>query len=260
MAISADKSSALHSVRFRVPDLDCAEELRLIERGLRELPGIVALEPNYLVRGLRVEFDPARLDESAVARRLREIGFPGEIVAAPVLAVTTPPARRPVLRPGTLLAAVLLALATVGWLWVGDEPLVIGLAIAATLAAGVDVARAAWRAIRLRAIDMNVLMTVAAVGAIATGHHFEAATAMLLFGVSLWLEDFSYARARSAVAALVECAPRVAHRLEGSQIVDVDPLTVSPGDLLLVRPGERIAADGRIERGNSSVNQAAITG
>jgi Cd2+/Zn2+-exporting ATPase len=260
VAVSASKSSALQSVRFRVPDLDCAEELRLIERGLRELPGIVALEPNYLQRGLRVEFDPARLNEAAVSRRLSEIGFPAEVVATPALTVTTAPARRPVLRPGTLVAAVLLVLATAGWLWVGDEPWVVALAIAATLAAGVDVARAAWRAIRLRAIDMNVLMTVAAVGAIATGHHFEAATAMLLFGVSLWLEDFSFARARSAVAALVECAPRVAHRLEGSQIVDVDPLTVSAGDLLLVRPGERIAADGRIERGSSSVNQAAITG
>lgn len=243
-----------------MPDLDCAEELRLIERGLRELDGIAAIEPNYLERGLRIDYDPVQLDEDSLRRRLSEIGFHAEVLPNATLAVVAAPAPRPALRRETWVAAVLLLLAAAGWLWSGERLAVIVLAAAATLAAGVNVGRAAWRAVRLRAIDMNVLMTVAAVGAIATGHYFEAATAMLLFSLSLWLEEFSYARARNAVAALVECAPRIAHRLAGNQVVDIDPLLVSAGDLLLVRPGERIAADGRVERGRSSVNQAAITG
>ncbi|HEV3342752.1 MAG TPA: cation-translocating P-type ATPase, partial [Pirellulales bacterium] len=134
------------------------------------------------------------------------------------------------------------------------------LAVAATLTAGLNVARAGWRAVRLRALDMNALMTLAAGGALATGDYFEAATAMVLFGVSLWLESYSLTSARRAVRSLVELVPPRAHRYEGDVTNDVDAAELKPGDRLLVKPGERVPVDSEVEQGTSSVNQAPITG
>ncbi len=88
---------------------------------------------------------------------------------------------------------------------------------------------------------MNVLMTLAATGAIVIGDYFEGATAMFLFAVSLWLERLSLTRAENAVRSLIELAPNVAHRLlkrgtATESVVDVDPAELTVGEHVLVRP------------------------
>ncbi|HJT36755.1 MAG TPA: cation-translocating P-type ATPase, partial [Pirellulales bacterium] len=120
--------------------------------------------------------------------------------------------------------------------------------------------RAALRAVRLRMLDMNALMTLAATGAICTRDYLEAATAMVLFGVSLWLESYSLHRARRAVRSLVELSPTLAHRFEADVVRDVAAADVQPGDRLLVKPGERVPADGQIAEGRSWLNEAPLTG
>ena len=117
--------------------------------------------------------------------------------------------------------------------------LTICLTIASTIVSGLQVARAAWRAVRLRALDMNVLMVLAATGAIAIADYFEAATAMLLFAVSLWLERISLERVQCATSSLLALAPNVAHRMKNrgsatEQIVDVDAADLAVGDQVLV--------------------------
>jgi Cd2+/Zn2+-exporting ATPase len=134
------------------------------------------------------------------------------------------------------------------------------LAIVATLVAGVPVARAGWRAVRLRVLDMNALMTIAAAGGMATGESLEAATAVCLFGVSLWLERYSLGRTRHAVGTLAALAPQVAHCQVGETLVNKHPDELVVGDVVLVRPGERIPIDGQVVNGASSVNEAPITG
>jgi len=119
----------------------------------------------------------------------------------------------------------------------------------------------AWRAaVRLRP-DINLLMTVAVIGAAAIGEWFEAATVAFLFSVSLLLESWSVGRARRAIAALMELAPPAARvrDAEGAE-TEVPPTEVAIGTLFIVRPGEKIPLDGRVARGESDVNQAPITG
>ena len=130
-----------------------------------------------------------------------------------------------------------------------------------TLAGAWYVLPKAWFAARRLRPDMNLLMTVAVLGAMLIGEWFEASTVAFLFALSLALESWSVGRARRAVAALMDLTPPTARLLRGDgSEEEVAPDRVPVGSPFLVRPGERIPLDGRVVRGVSEVNQAPITG
>ena len=119
----------------------------------------------------------------------------------------------------------------------------------------------AWRATVAFRPDMNLLMTIAVIGAAAIGEWFEAATVAALFSLSLLLESWSVGRARRAIAALMDLAPPTARRRDADgKEVDVPPESIAVGEVFIVRPDEKIALDGRVTGCASSVNQAPITG
>lgn len=111
-----------------------------------------------------------------------------------------------------------------------------------------------------RTFNINLLMSIAAVGAIIMGDFLEGATVIFLFAVGEALEGYTTDRARNSIRSLVALKPAQATRLQGSheQIVPVEALQV--GDLIVVKPGEAIPMDGLVREGSSSVNQAQITG
>ncbi|MCC9642932.1 MAG: heavy metal translocating P-type ATPase [Rhodopirellula sp. JB055] len=119
----------------------------------------------------------------------------------------------------------------------------------------------AWRALVTLRPDMNLLMSVAVIGAIAIGEWFEGAAVAFLFSLSLLLESWSIGRARRAIASLMDLTPPVAHlRHESGEVRDVVPAEVPVGSTLIIRPGEKIPLDGEVTVGISDVNQAPITG
>lgn len=122
------------------------------------------------------------------------------------------------------------------------------------------VAPKGWFALRQLRPDMNLLMTIAVIGAAIIGEWFEAATVAFLFALSLALEAWSVGRARRAVEALMTLTPTVVRVLEGTQVVERAPADVPVGTLFGVRPGDKVPLDGRVVRGASDVNQAPITG
>ena len=119
----------------------------------------------------------------------------------------------------------------------------------------------AWSAAKRLQPDMHLLMTIAVAGAIGIGEWFEAATVAFLFALSLALENWSVARARRAISALLSLAPPNARlrRADGTE-VEVPASEVPVGSHFVVKPGERLPLDGRVVAGASSVNQAPITG
>jgi Cd2+/Zn2+-exporting ATPase len=119
----------------------------------------------------------------------------------------------------------------------------------------------AWFSLRRLRPDMNLLMTIAVVGAVGIGEWFEGATVAFLFSLSLALEAWSIGRARRAVAALMNLAPAIARvkRPDGGE-EEVPAEGVEIGTRLIVKPGERIPLDGQVAAGASEVNQAPITG
>jgi Cd2+/Zn2+-exporting ATPase len=121
-------------------------------------------------------------------------------------------------------------------------------------------AQRAARSLRSKVLDINVLMLVAVVGAGALGDWLESATVLWLFGVAQWLESQSMHRARRAIRSLLTLAPTEALVRRDGTDRTVDVTTVEPGEIVVVRPGERIPLDGAVVLGASEVNQAPITG
>ncbi|MDK2887399.1 MAG: Zn2+/Cd2+-exporting ATPase [Thermoanaerobacter sp.] len=135
-----------------------------------------------------------------------------------------------------------------------------GLMVLATLLAGYRVAASAWQALRFRVVGINALVTLAALGATIIGEYWEAAVVTFLFSLGNYLEARTMDKTRAALRKLMELAPRVARvRREGTE-VEVPAEEVEPGELVLIRAGDKIPVDGRVVRGRAAVNQAAITG
>lgn len=109
-------------------------------------------------------------------------------------------------------------------------------------------------------LDIDFLMVVAAIGAASVGAWAEGAFLLFLFALANALEEYALDRARSAIRALAELAPSRARVMRHGQEVEVPVEQVAIGDLVVVRPAERITADGIIREGHSAVNQAPITG
>ncbi|WP_406099801.1 heavy metal translocating P-type ATPase [Streptomyces sp. NBC_01013] len=132
---------------------------------------------------------------------------------------------------------------------------------AAYVTGGWEPARAGLTALRKKTLDVDLLMIVAAIGAASIGQVMDGALLIVIFATSGALEALATARTQDAVRGLLDLAPSVATRLadDGSESrVPTEDLVV--GDTLLVRPGERVGADGRVLAGASEVDQATITG
>ncbi len=133
--------------------------------------------------------------------------------------------------------------------------------IAAYLIAGYDVLLTALRNIRRGEVfDENFLMSVASIGAMAVGESAEGVMVMLLYQLGEYLQDKAVDKSRDNIAALMDVRPDYANLLRGGEPVRVSPEEVHVGDLILVRPGEKIPLDGVIVEGDSTVDTAALTG
>ena len=121
-------------------------------------------------------------------------------------------------------------------------------------------AKHAWKSLKARRLDINTLMVIAVAGAIALGDWWEAATVIWLFDVAEWLEGWTVRRARFAVRSAMAIIPeRALVRRDGTEL-DVAARDVVVGDVVIVRPGERVPVDGRLTVGATAVDQSPITG
>ena len=148
-----------------------------------------------------------------------------------------------------------------GWMDMGPSWLQTAAFAVATLAGGLLVFPAAWKALLARRLDMNVLMTVAVAGAWIIGEYGEAAAVVFLFSLSELLESWAATRARRAVQALLELSPPTAIVIgaDGTER-EIAVAEVTIGMEIRVRSGSRVPLDGEVISGNSSVDQAPITG
>jgi len=131
---------------------------------------------------------------------------------------------------------------------------------ASILVGGHRIVRRAIGSLRNRALDMNVLICVAVAGALAIGRWEEGAAVIVLFAVSLMLESYSSMRTRVALSSLMSLAPETASVLRNGRELVTAAADIHPGEIIVIRPGERVPLDGIVLDGRSTVDQAPITG
>jgi Cd2+/Zn2+-exporting ATPase len=285
---------------FRITGMDCADCAQAIERGVSKLEGVAACTVNFGAALLKVEGDVSHEAVVKRVRELGydvEVDSRDALsISIPTSQFSILNSQFSILdflgfllsRRDTTLAVIGALLILPGLLFhellpfLGVESALFDVtSVGALLVAGYPIARSAWRALIVhRQININTLMMIAAIGAVVIGAYTEAGLVMVLFAIGEALEGYTTERARRSIRSLMAVAPNEATLLttddagratqDGSppghhsapvwqeRRVSVSDLRI--GDLILVKPGERIPMDGRVVNGASSVNQAPITG
>ncbi|MGE3511222.1 MAG: heavy metal translocating P-type ATPase [Vicinamibacterales bacterium] len=250
---------------FVVEGMDCREEVALIERRFRNLPGLEAFDADVMARRLHVKYDAARLSTAAIAAAVADAGMRAWLDhEEPVVTADSRESGlrtfRLVVSGAALGAGLTIALAPEATTAV-PRPTLSAVLYAIALALGLPAPlRKARQAIKVGVLDINVLMIVAAAGAVALGEWAEAAAVVFLFAVAQALEVRTLERARHAVRALMELVPSqvLVRRGEEEQLTPIDDVTI--GDVMVLRPGDKVPLDGLVVSGASAVNQAPVTG
>ena len=255
--------------RFYIGKMDCATEEQIIENRLRRIKEIEGLDFDLMNRVLTVKH---RLDdERALMDALNSVGMQPELLKPEVAGVDVHQTGRaergpavPIRERWLMAFSGVFALAAEGYAYAtGEERAwpVVAMAVASMALGGRETLRKGIVSIKTLTLNINFLMTIAIIGAAAIGEWPEAAMVVFLFGVAEMIEAFSLERARNAIRSLMELSPELAWvRDDGGGWKEVQAAQVKVGQVVRVRPGERIPLDGILTAGASNVNQAPITG
>lgn len=252
-----------------VGGLRCDQCALRLERGLAVMPGVIHASVNPAAGRLGVEYESAGVTSAQIERRISDLGYR---VAKEEKQETF--WERHGLAVTTLFSAVFLIAGFVAH-WLGAPRTVeIGLYALSYLAGGWFAIPQGLRALRSLSLDVDFLMVAAALGAAVIDHWEEGAILLFLFSLGTALEHYALDRTRNAIRALMDLSPAEAtvirtrpgqatdtaqpSSVRYEEIIPVEQLVI--GDLILVRPGEKIPADGQIVSGQSAIDQAAITG
>lgn len=159
-----------------------------------------------------------------------------------------------------VIAAILLAIGLYFEFLTKQHLLAQILFLVVVIVSGYSIIKKSFISVLKKRLDMNFLMSIAAVGAFLIGHGEEGAAVILLFFIAEFLEDYAAERARKSVASLLKLTPETATVKRNGKEIIVHVHEVNVGDVLIVKPGDRIPLDGIVIKGISSVNQAPITG
>ena len=269
---AADPSALLESGWLHVPAMDCIAEESEIRKALDRVPGIRALTFRLGERRLHIDASPAIVSEAVVA--LRQIGFetrPGserpDTAAGESHEHTHQPSGASLrLAVARLSGALALALSAelVSFLaapTTAMKGLGLALAGAAIALAGFDVYKKGIAALLAGRLNINALMSVAVTGAVFIGQWAEAAMVMALYAMAELIEARAVERARHAIAGLMAMAPETATVRQDGGEWRVQPVGEVPlRAIVRIGPGERVPLDGVVVAGNSSINQAPVTG
>jgi Cd2+/Zn2+-exporting ATPase len=263
----AHASAADADLRLDVPGMDCPSCAGKVERALERVAGVRDVDPRPATGQLVVTYDPDATTEAALVAAVEGAGYDVAETdrTAPTSVWHTPRAYK------TAVGAVFLSVALVlEWGPVADPLLVAGLGYEVTVAfalyllaaavAGQAILRDGWYSLRARSLDIDLLMSIGVVAAVAVGLPFEAATLAVLFSIAELLEAYAMDRARSSLRDLTALSPDTATVRRDGDEREVPASAVAVGDVVVVRPGDRVPVDGVVSDGESPVDESAVTG
>jgi len=248
-----------HHCTMGLDGVGCRDCPLRLERELAAIPGVhhVSANPAAHVIGVHYEDDSALV---AVERRISEMGY--EVTERPDVAKPSFWERN----TGLVWAGLTLLFMVLGLLFEYFDPipgmpwLSIVFYVLAYVAGGHEAAIEALQDLRRGILNIDFLMVAAAVGAAAIGEWAEGAMLLFLFSLAEALEEYAMDRTRNAIEALTALRPSEATIRVGADEERVPVEAVHPGDIVVIRPGEQVPVDGIVLRGETSIDQAAITG
>ena len=253
-AVGSDLRTAI-----RIMQMDCPTEEALIRKKFSRMPSVRSMDFNLMQRVLTVVHAPDALETILAA--IRSLDFTPELADAnPDAAAAAPQAPSKPWWPLALAGIAAVGSEAAGWLG-APVWLAAGLALLAIASCGLTTYKKGWVAIRNGNLNINALMSIAVTGALILRQWPEAAMVMVLFTIAELIEAKSLDRARNAIQGLMQLTPEQAsvQQADGSwRLMDLKAIAL--GAVVRVKPGERIALDGEIVAGRSSVDQAPITG
>lgn len=261
--IPTSVSRDTRTLRLRIEEMDCPTEEGLLRKALADQSGVEALEFNLLERVLTIHHHDANV--AALKQRIEGTGMtPTEREST---GTSPAPERSQVVTrserwwPLILAACLALGAEISHWLEFGEPWLAPLLALTAIAMVGLPTWKKGFIALRHRTLNINALMSVAVTGALLIGQWAEAAMVIVLFTLAERIEARSLSRARHAIRDLLALAPPQARvRQESGEWREVPADRVTLGSVVRVRPGERVALDGEIVRGQTTLDESPITG
>ncbi|WP_439613886.1 heavy metal translocating P-type ATPase [Reyranella sp.] len=256
--------AASTSMKFRVAGMDCAACATKIENAMQRLPGVADISVSYGQGRLALSVDEDRTSRATIENKIRALGYTPTVLdaeagVADLANIADGPWWRSVRGRLVIATTVLLSLA---YLVSHIEPSwATGAYVLATVLGLIPIGRRALTgAMSGTPFSIEMLMSIAAIGAIAIDEAPEAAIVVFLFTVGELLEGVAAGRARAGIRALMDLVPRTAQRLRGTEIEIVPVEFLAIGDVVVVRPGDRIPSDGEVLEGTSEIDEAPVTG
>jgi Cd2+/Zn2+-exporting ATPase len=257
MTLTASAAGNLQTT-LQVAGVDCAEEVSLIQRALKPLRGVRDVRVN-IMSGKAIIAHDETITPDVLIKVIGEAGV--KAIREGEKAGDKAQQRQKQRLLSVSISGVLTVLCLLAhWAHFAPESVTIALFLATIISGGWFIAPKAVAAARRLSPDVNLLMAIAVVGAAGIGEWSEGAAMAFLFALSELLESFSVARARRAIQSLLKLAPQTALRNDGDRFVEVPVEKVHVGGIIAVKSGARVPLDGAIVNGDSSIDQAPITG
>lgn len=240
-----------------VSGVDCSEEVAAIESALKNTGHVQKVKVSILSGKATIQHD-GELSDPELIDTLKSAGLKARSENE------SEPSKEgknlkliSVIASGVLTGIGLL----VGWLTEPTPPFIAETIFSLAIVAGAwFIVPKAFRTLRQKRFDMNVLMTVAVIGAIIIGEWEEAAAVTFLFALSELLESYSVSRARRAIESLMELSPLTALVKRNGEVTEVELSEVAKDETIVIKSGAKVPLDGLVSAGSSSINQAPITG
>jgi len=241
-----------------INNIHCGDCALNIEKSVEHLPGVLSAEVSYVLSTATVYYDPHRVEENRIKKAITK---PGYSVTETIAERTRTfwKGMRSFMFMGfcgvTLLASFIL-----DWTHLGPPQLPLILAILSLIFGGYPILKSAIKTVLIPDVNVDTLVSIAAIAAISVGAYQEAATVIFIMLLGESLEGLTVGKTRTAIASLIQLSPKTAWvRREGTEI-QVPIEEVKAKEVVIVKPGDRIPVDGRIITGCGSVNQAMLTG
>lgn len=255
---AAQDMPGYHKTIFRLSGLDCADCAAKLEKRVAALAGVNTVAVNFGAGKMTVEH---RITDKDIIEAVQQAGYQAvsESDAGKTVVKEQVWWQKPRMLATIASGLVLVAAMVLEWLGAADA-VVVSLYSLTMVVGGYHVAKSGLYGLKSMTLDTNFLMVIAVIGAAAIGEWSEGATVVFLFSLGNALQAYTMDKTRDSIRALMELAPREALvRRDGKeQRLPVEEIVV--GDVMIVKPGERLAMDGMVASGSSTVNQAAITG